>query len=220
MGRAAIAVRLLLDTHVIVWAAADVERLDARVANLLTDSRNELWISAVSAWELALLAERGRLTLLPDTSRWLESAVAGLGLHEAPLTAAIALESRHLAVSTEDPANRFIAATARPRLHARDRRRGAPPHSGSTRGVLPPGAPPPRVTWCDAGRVVGCHHGSGTLAKPRTWFRTPCSRHSGISNISSLITRAPCRRTSAADLAESHSRRVAPRRSETRPDAS
>ena len=113
MGRAAVAVRLLLDTHVIVWAAAEVERLDSRVANLLTDSRSELWISAVSAWELALLAERGRLTLLPDTSRWLESAVAGLGLHEAPLTSAIALESRHLAVSTEDPADRFIAATAR-----------------------------------------------------------------------------------------------------------
>ena len=113
MGRASIAVRLLLDTHVIVWAAADVERLDSRVAKLLTDSRNELWISAVSAWELALLAERGRLTLLPDTGRWLESAVAGLGLHEAPLTSAIALESRHLAVSTEDPADRFIAATAR-----------------------------------------------------------------------------------------------------------
>ena len=113
MGRAAIAVRLLLDTHVIVWAAAEAERLGPRVASLLTDSRNELWISAVSAWELALLAGRGRLTLRPDTGRWLESAVAGLGLHEAPLTSAIALESRHLAVSTEDPADRFIAATAR-----------------------------------------------------------------------------------------------------------
>ena len=105
--------RLLLDTPVIVWAASDVARLDARVARLLADSRNELWMSAVSAWELALLAERGRVTLLPDASRWLESAVAGLGLHEAPLTSAVALESRRLAVSTQDPADRFIAATAR-----------------------------------------------------------------------------------------------------------
>ena len=104
--------RFLLDTHVIVWAAADVHELDARVARLLTDPGNELWMSAVSAWELALLAERGRVSLLPDVSRWLESATTGPGLHEAPLTSPIALESHRLAVSTQDPADRFIAATA------------------------------------------------------------------------------------------------------------
>jgi PIN domain nuclease of toxin-antitoxin system len=104
---------LLLDTHVIVWAVADVQRLDSRVATLLADSGNELWMSAVSAWELAMLTERRRVTLLPDVGRWLESAAAGLGLHEAPLTSAIALDSRRLAVSTDDPADRFIAATAR-----------------------------------------------------------------------------------------------------------
>ena len=105
--------RLLLDTHVIVWAAADEGRLDPRTAKLLRNPKNELWISAVSAWELAMLAERGRLTLLPDAGRWLEAAVAGLGLHEAALTSAIALESRQLDVPTEDPTDRFIAATAR-----------------------------------------------------------------------------------------------------------
>lgn len=105
--------RLLLDTHVIVWAAGDVQKLSARVARLLTDPANELWVSAVSAWELALLAERGRVTLLPDVGRWLESATAELGLHEAPLTSTTALDSRRLAVPTQDPADRFIAATAR-----------------------------------------------------------------------------------------------------------
>jgi len=106
-------VRLLLDTHVIVWAAADARRLDAKVAELLTDSENECWMSAVSAWEIAMLAERGRVELRPDVERWLAKAVAGLGLHEAPLTAAIAVESRRFSVPTEDPADRFIAATAR-----------------------------------------------------------------------------------------------------------
>jgi len=106
-------VRLLLDTHIIVWAAAQSGRLDRRVARALGDPRNELWMSAISAWELALLSERGRLTLRPDVGRWLESAVTGLALREAPLTAAIALESRHVEVGTDDPADRFIAATAR-----------------------------------------------------------------------------------------------------------
>lgn len=106
-------VRLLLDTHIIVWAASDAARLEPRVAALLTDTRNELWMSAVSAWELAMLAERGRLDLRPDADRWIAAAVAGLGLREAPLTSAIAMESRRLTLSTQDPADRFIAATAR-----------------------------------------------------------------------------------------------------------
>lgn len=105
--------RLLLDTHVIVWAASGADALDRRVTALLTDARHELWMSAVSAWELAMLSERGRVDLRPDVERWLTAAVAGLGLNEAPLTSAIAFESRRLSVPTEDPADRFIAATAR-----------------------------------------------------------------------------------------------------------
>ncbi len=105
--------RLLLDTHVIVWAAGQPQRLDRRVARALADPGHELWMSPVSAWEIAMLSERGRLLLRPDVGRWLEHAMAGLGLREAPLTSAIALESRHLDVATEDPADRFIAATAR-----------------------------------------------------------------------------------------------------------
>lgn len=105
--------RLLLDTHVIVWAASGADGQDRRVTTLLSDSRNELWMSAVSAWELAMLAGRGRLDLQPDLERWLADAVADLGIKEAPLTSAIALESRRLSLPTEDPADRFIAATAR-----------------------------------------------------------------------------------------------------------
>ncbi len=71
--------RLLLDTHIIVWAASGVGALEPRVATLLTDTRHELWISAVSTWELAMLAERGRLELRPDPERWIEAAVGGWG---------------------------------------------------------------------------------------------------------------------------------------------
>ncbi len=105
--------RLLLDTHVIVWAASGAEGLDRRAATLLTDARHELWMSSVSAWELAMLSERGRVDLRPDPERWLAAAVAGLAIREAPLTSTIALESRRLSIPTEDPADRFIAATAR-----------------------------------------------------------------------------------------------------------
>ena len=76
--------RLLLDTHIIVWAASGVDAFEPRVAALLTDTRHELWMSAVSAWELAMLAERGRLELRPDPERWIAAAVAGLDCARPP----------------------------------------------------------------------------------------------------------------------------------------
>lgn len=105
--------RLLLDTHILVWAVADPERLDPAVGEAIGDPENELWFSPISAWELALLVERGRLTLSPDAIRWMEAAGASLGLREAPLNLAVAFESRRIEVPTGDPADRFIAATAR-----------------------------------------------------------------------------------------------------------
>jgi PIN domain nuclease of toxin-antitoxin system len=51
--------RLRLDTHVIVWAASSVDAFEPPVAALLTDTRHELWMSAVSAWALGMLADRG-----------------------------------------------------------------------------------------------------------------------------------------------------------------
>jgi len=105
--------RLLLDTHILVWAVADPSRLEPRISGTIADAQHELWLSPISAWEIALLAERGRLTLSPDVGRWTEEAVAQLALREAPLTLSVALESRRLDVPTSDPADRFIAATAR-----------------------------------------------------------------------------------------------------------
>ena len=105
--------RLLLDTHILVWAVADPGRLIRAVAEAITAPENELWFSPISAWELALLAERDRISLSPDAERWTEAAVASLGLREASLNLPVVFESRRLAVPTADPADRFIAATAR-----------------------------------------------------------------------------------------------------------
>ncbi len=105
--------RLLLDTHILVWAVADPARLNPLIAEQIAAPDNELWFSPISAWELALLAERGRISLSPDAIRWTDAAVASLGLREAPLNLSVAFESRRLEVPTSDPADRFIAATAR-----------------------------------------------------------------------------------------------------------
>ena len=69
-------------------------------------------LSPVSVWEAMLLAERGRIRLDPDAATWVAQAVEIAGHVEAPLTFDVASASRSLDIATEDPADRFLAATA------------------------------------------------------------------------------------------------------------
>jgi PIN domain nuclease of toxin-antitoxin system len=63
-------------------------------------------------WECLVLSEKGRLVLLPDAKTWLVRALAEIAFREAPLTQEVALRSRSVEVSHQDPADRFLAATA------------------------------------------------------------------------------------------------------------
>jgi len=106
--------KLLLDTHVWLWSHVTPERLSKRAASALASSRNELWLSPVSVWEFMLLAERGRIRvqghMSPET--WVREALTRAPLHDAPLTRDVALRSRTIQLGHEDPADRFLAATA------------------------------------------------------------------------------------------------------------
>ena len=105
---------LLLDTHVWVWSHTEPERLTKRVSAALTDRRNELWLSPISIWEFLLLAQRGRVRPQGglDARDWVEAALSRVPMHEAALTRDVALRSRFVRVEHEDPADRFLAATA------------------------------------------------------------------------------------------------------------
>jgi PIN domain nuclease of toxin-antitoxin system len=107
-------VNLLLDTHVWVWSHVAPERLGKRVAAALTDADNQLWLSPISIWEFLLLAERRRVQvaggMAPD--EWVEAALARAPMHDAALTRDVALRSRTVRVAHDDPADRFLAATA------------------------------------------------------------------------------------------------------------
>ena len=105
--------KLLLDTHVWIWSVAVPSRLSRRVTSALTSSRNELWLSPVSVWEALALVEKGSLRVRGSAGEWVESALAAPGaLRDAPLTREVALQSRRLPMQHQDPADRFIAATA------------------------------------------------------------------------------------------------------------
>ena len=105
--------KLLLDTHIWLWGLLEPERLAPKVRRALQAQENELWLSPISVWEAVVLVERGRLSVTRPAAEWVEQMVQALPRREAPLTHEIALVSRQMVLSHQDPADRFIAATAR-----------------------------------------------------------------------------------------------------------
>ncbi len=101
--------RILLDTHIWLWAYLEPRRLGPRLLRELRNQANELWLSPISTWEALTLHEKGRIRLPGDIDRWLRNAT--VATHEAPLTHEIALAASRLSLH-QDPADRFLAATA------------------------------------------------------------------------------------------------------------
>jgi len=105
-------VRLLLDTHVWLWSLVEPERLGRRVLSALRAADSEIWVSAISIWELLLLVEKGRVVIDGTPQDWVETAFSRAPFHEAPINRAVALRSRSVRLPHQDPADRFLAATA------------------------------------------------------------------------------------------------------------
>jgi PIN domain nuclease of toxin-antitoxin system len=106
-------VKLLLDTHVLLWSLLEPRRLTRRVAAELQDQTNELWLSPLSTWEVLVLAEKGRIVLQPDPAHWIRTVYRAVPFKEAPLNHEVAMESRLMDLPHQDPVDRFLAATAR-----------------------------------------------------------------------------------------------------------
>lgn len=105
--------RLLLDTHIWVWSLIDPSKLDDRVRRALMDPKNELWLSPISTWELVVLVQKKRIVLGEHLESWLEKARAAAPLREALLSHDIAAASGDVHLPHNDPADRFLVATAR-----------------------------------------------------------------------------------------------------------
>ena len=103
--------RLLLDTHIWLWTLREPDRLAGRVREELQNPRNELWLSPISTWEALALHARGRLRLEDDLEAWVADATKPF--LEAPFTHEIVTAARLLQLPQRDPADRFLAATAK-----------------------------------------------------------------------------------------------------------
>jgi len=104
--------KLLLDTHIVLWTVGKSERLGRALKRVLENPRNELWISPVSTWEIVLLHEKGRIRMDASPETWWRKAMADTPLREAPLTHEIALATRSVGLAHADPADRLLVATA------------------------------------------------------------------------------------------------------------
>ena len=106
------AVKLLLDTHILLWSLFEPSKLTDAVRKQLDHLANELWISPISTWEIILLVEKGRVILDSDPEGWLREVFKTIPFKEAPINHEVAIRSRALNLPHQDPADRFLAATA------------------------------------------------------------------------------------------------------------
>jgi PIN domain nuclease of toxin-antitoxin system len=105
-------VRLLLDTHILLWALGDVGKLSAGVSDAIRDPENAVVVSAATAWEIAIKQSLGKLTLPAPAERWLLSAIETLHAEWLPVEPAHALATRALPWHHRDPFDRLLVAQA------------------------------------------------------------------------------------------------------------
>jgi len=109
---------IVLDTHALLWWVNGDPQLSQSalkaIEQELQAEDGEILISAITAWEIALLVEKGRLTLSMTTDDWLETVEEIEGVRFVAVDAATAVESTRLPGEFhKDPADRMIVALAR-----------------------------------------------------------------------------------------------------------
>jgi len=104
---------ILLDTHVWIWLSVKQEQSLSVPAKKAIHSASEMWISAISFWELAKLVEKNRIGFSIPVLSWIRQALLEKDVRAADLSPEVAVESTHMTDFHSDPADQIIVATAR-----------------------------------------------------------------------------------------------------------
>jgi len=108
---------IVIDTHILVWWVSGDKSLSksARKAiNQTLASDSEVIVSSISAWEISMLIEKGRLVLSMDVASWLDQVSQINGIRFMPVDNEIGVKSTLLPGEFhKDPSDRMIVATAR-----------------------------------------------------------------------------------------------------------
>ncbi|MFC4168509.1 type II toxin-antitoxin system VapC family toxin [Teichococcus aestuarii] len=103
--------RLLLDTHILLWALAEPHRLGPEARAALEEPENEVLFSAASLWEIAIKARLGRADFAFDPQRILRAAL-DTGFVELPVRASAAMLVAGLPQHHRDPFDHLLIAQA------------------------------------------------------------------------------------------------------------
>jgi PIN domain nuclease of toxin-antitoxin system len=103
---------ILLDTHVLLWLANEPRRLSATASKAIREAGQDgIAISAITVWELVLIAAKGRVTLNGTVEAFVEKITSRMVIQ--PITVKVAvIASQFPTTYPKDPADRLIGATA------------------------------------------------------------------------------------------------------------
>lgn len=107
---------IVLDTHTLIWWVTNDVALSKKAKTAIERERagGEIIVSAISAWEIAMLVERETIVFTMDVEKWLATVQQIPGVKFAPVDIEISVKSVQLPGEFhKDPADRLIVATAR-----------------------------------------------------------------------------------------------------------
>jgi PIN domain nuclease of toxin-antitoxin system len=104
--------RLLIDTHTLIWAMDDPSKLSGPATAALQAPLNDLLLSAATVWEMAIKIGQGKLKLSLSYRIWMGKAIADLELAILPVTVEYAEQQSKLPTYHKDPFDRLIIAQA------------------------------------------------------------------------------------------------------------
>ena len=104
--------RCLLDTHTLIWLASDPSLLGERGRRIIEEEARSVHVSAVTAWELALLAKRGKVALPVSAGKFYRTALHQHGIDEIAIMGEDALAAVALPDLHQDPFDRMLVAVA------------------------------------------------------------------------------------------------------------
>lgn len=104
--------RYLIDTHVWLWLQTAPERLSDGTRGLVENARNDLLLSAASAWEIAIKYRLGKLPLPEEPARYVPDRMRRSGTTPLPVEPAHALRTSELPDHHRDPFDRLLVAQA------------------------------------------------------------------------------------------------------------
>jgi PIN domain nuclease of toxin-antitoxin system len=104
--------RILLDTHIFLWALLERKKLSDKTIEILENSENELFLSVASSWEIAIKWAKGSLILPSEPKFFVPQAITEVGIKTLPITNKDVLSAADLPQIHKDPFDRLLIIQA------------------------------------------------------------------------------------------------------------